>query len=176
MQLFGQWNCVLSVQIGIFSGSYFPAFGLNTKIYSVNRHILSKFGKIRTRKNCDFGHLSGRVMFTETIRDLIFLLPCSSFSLFWYISHISYENNFRHNLISFWFCRFWLYMIFFSLDCNNDCCFDTNDWLLCWLRSNTSPVKTMVSIPDALYDFISCGSLDWWCNAASVSACEYRWN
>ena len=68
MQLFGQWNCVVSVQIGIFSGSYFPAFGLNTEIYSINHRILSKFGKIRTRKNFDFGHLSDSVMYTETVK------------------------------------------------------------------------------------------------------------
>ena len=38
------------VQIRSFSGSYFPLFGLNTEIYSVNLRIQSKYGKIRTRK------------------------------------------------------------------------------------------------------------------------------
>ena len=33
---------------GVFSGPYFPVFGLNTEIYSVNLHIQSKYGKIRT--------------------------------------------------------------------------------------------------------------------------------
>ena len=33
-----------------FSGSYFPAFGLNMEIYSVNLRIQSKCGKIRTKK------------------------------------------------------------------------------------------------------------------------------
>ena len=33
-----------------FSGPYFPTLGLITEIYSVNFHIQSKFGKIRTRK------------------------------------------------------------------------------------------------------------------------------
>ena len=33
---------------GVFSGPYFPAFGLNTEIYSVNRKSI--FRKMRTRK------------------------------------------------------------------------------------------------------------------------------
>ena len=41
---------------GVFSGPYFPVFGLNTEIYSVNLCIQSKNGKIRTRKNSVFGH------------------------------------------------------------------------------------------------------------------------
>ena len=42
----------------VFSGPYFPAFGLNTEIYLVNLRIQSKCGKIRTRKNSPFGHFS----------------------------------------------------------------------------------------------------------------------
>ena len=41
---------------GVFSGSYFPVFELNTEIYSVNLHIQSECGKIRTRKNSVLGH------------------------------------------------------------------------------------------------------------------------
>ena len=37
-------------KIGVFSGPYFPVFGLNTEIYGVNLCIQSKYGKIRTRK------------------------------------------------------------------------------------------------------------------------------
>ena len=43
---------------GLFSGPYFPAFGLNTERYSVSLHIQSECGKIRTRKNSVFGHFS----------------------------------------------------------------------------------------------------------------------
>ena len=43
---------------GVFSGPYFPAFGLNTEIYSVNLSIQSECGKIRTRKNSLFGNFS----------------------------------------------------------------------------------------------------------------------
>ena len=35
---------------GVFSGPYFPVFGLNTEIYGVNLHIQSEYRKIRTRK------------------------------------------------------------------------------------------------------------------------------
>ena len=34
---------------GVFSGPYFPMFGLNTERYSVSLHIQSECGKIRTR-------------------------------------------------------------------------------------------------------------------------------
>ena len=36
---------------GVFSGPYFPVFGLNTEIYSVNLRIQSEYPKIRIRKN-----------------------------------------------------------------------------------------------------------------------------
>ena len=40
---------------GVFSGAYFPAFGLNTERYGFSLRIQSKCGKIRTRKNSVFG-------------------------------------------------------------------------------------------------------------------------
>ena len=36
---------------GVFSGPYFPAFGLNTERYGVSLRIQSECGKIRTGKN-----------------------------------------------------------------------------------------------------------------------------
>ena len=47
---------VKSVRIRSISGPYFPAFGLNTDIYSVKLRIQSECGKIKTRKtlNIDF--------------------------------------------------------------------------------------------------------------------------
>ena len=39
-----------SVRIRSFSGRYFPAFGLNTKKYSVPLRFQSECGKVRTRK------------------------------------------------------------------------------------------------------------------------------
>ena len=43
---------------GVFSGPYFPAFGLNTEFYSVNLRIQFKCGEKRIRKNSVFGHFS----------------------------------------------------------------------------------------------------------------------
>ena len=51
------FHCVKSGRIGSFSGPYFPAFGLNTERYGVSLRIQSKFGKIRTRKKSEYGHL-----------------------------------------------------------------------------------------------------------------------
>ena len=47
-------DCVKS---GVFSGPYFPAFGLNTERCCVSLRIQSECGKIRTRKKFVFGHL-----------------------------------------------------------------------------------------------------------------------
>ena len=35
---------------GVFSGPYFPVFGLNTEIYGVNLRIQFEYRKIRTKK------------------------------------------------------------------------------------------------------------------------------
>ena len=43
--------CVKSVRIRRFSGSYFPAFGLNMERYSVSLRIHSEYEKIRSRKS-----------------------------------------------------------------------------------------------------------------------------
>ena len=48
---------------GVFSALYFPVFGLNTEIYSVNLDIQSKYRKIRTRKNSAFGHFSRSIWY-----------------------------------------------------------------------------------------------------------------
>ena len=39
---------------GVFSGPYFPVFGLNTDIYKENFRIQSECRKIRTRNNSVF--------------------------------------------------------------------------------------------------------------------------
>ena len=49
---------------GVFTGPYFPAFELNTEIYSV---IQSEYRKIRTRKNSVFGHFSHIVIVCKEI-------------------------------------------------------------------------------------------------------------
>ena len=55
---------------GVFSGPYFPAFGLNTEIYSVNLRIQSEYRKIRTRKTSVFGHFSRSVEVAQELEDL----------------------------------------------------------------------------------------------------------
>ena len=54
----GYIHCVKSVQIVVFSGPYFPAFGLNWTEYFVSHRIQSECWKIRTRKNYVSGHFS----------------------------------------------------------------------------------------------------------------------
>ena len=49
---------VKSAQIQSYSGPYFPVFGLNTAIYSVNIRLQTEYRKIRTRNNFIFGHFS----------------------------------------------------------------------------------------------------------------------
>ena len=55
-----------------FSGPYFPVFGPNMEMYSVNLRIQPKFRKIRTRKNSLFGHFSRSDM---KIKKTLFLSP-----------------------------------------------------------------------------------------------------
>ena len=43
---------------GVFSGPYFPVFGLNTEIYSVNLRFQSEYRIIRIRKNSIFADFS----------------------------------------------------------------------------------------------------------------------
>ena len=46
------------LKYGIFSGPYFPAFGLNTERYSVSLSIQFECGEIQTRETSVFGHFS----------------------------------------------------------------------------------------------------------------------
>ena len=48
---------------GVISGPYFPVFGVNTEICSVNLRIQSEYRKIWTRNNSVFGHFSRSVRF-----------------------------------------------------------------------------------------------------------------
>ena len=59
--------CLNNVRMQSFSGPYFPAFGLNSGIYSVNRHIHSEGVKIWTRKtpNTD-------IFYTVTVERFMF--------------------------------------------------------------------------------------------------------
>ena len=57
----------------VSSGPYFPIFGLNTKIYSVNLPIQSAYRKIETRKNSVFGYFSRSENSIKHTRKIYFL-------------------------------------------------------------------------------------------------------
>ena len=56
---------------GVFSGPYFPVFGINTEIYEVNLCIQSKYGKIRTRRKPVFEHF---------LRSMFIFFRCNGYS------------------------------------------------------------------------------------------------
>ena len=63
---------------GVIPGPYFPVFGVNTGIYSVNLRIQSEYKKMRTRNNSVFELFSrstlAALFFAEKQRSLPFLL------------------------------------------------------------------------------------------------------
>ena len=65
----------------VFSGPYFPAFGLNTERYKVSLPIQSECGKIPTRKNFVFRHISRSVS-----AHLQLLIYNGDIDRYWYIS------------------------------------------------------------------------------------------
>ena len=69
-------------KFGVFPGPYVPAFRLNTETCEVSLRIQSEYGKIRTRKNSVFGHIS------QWIFDSILLRVNTGQGklVFWYIS------------------------------------------------------------------------------------------
>ena len=75
----------------VISGPYFPVFGLNTEISSVNLRIYFKYKKIRTRNNSVFGHFSRSVCYVE-ICLCYHLAVCQSRFSFW-----MFHNNFLIN-------------------------------------------------------------------------------
>ena len=80
--IFTNWNLRLTYtawkvsKYGVFSGPYFPAFGLNTERYEISLRIQSECGKIQTRKNSVFGHISYSV-------NPIHIVPVADSCLLW---------------------------------------------------------------------------------------------
>ena len=64
---------------GVFSGPYFPVFGLNTEIHGVNLRIQPEYRKIRTRKNPVFGLFSSNVG-GKRVRVSCLQIPGTSYS------------------------------------------------------------------------------------------------
>ena len=54
---------------GVFSGSYFSGFGLNTRIFSVNRGTQSEYREMRIRKNSVFGDFSSSAVCPKQIEN-----------------------------------------------------------------------------------------------------------
>ena len=71
---------------GVFSGPYFPAFGLTTEIYGVNLHSQSKYRKIRTRQNSVFRDFSRCENFLESF-------PFSVSFSFLYLASPAHRNG-----------------------------------------------------------------------------------
>ena len=70
------WNVSI---YGVFSGPYFSTFGLNAERYFVPLRIHSECGKIRTRKNSVFGHISRCECISKIkVKEFVFipLFPC----------------------------------------------------------------------------------------------------
>ena len=76
---------------GVFSGSYFPAFGLNTERYEISLCIQSECGKIRTRKSSVFGHIShsgNQELLSFHLLFSIISLKSNSFTFNWKKCHL----------------------------------------------------------------------------------------
>ena len=114
--IFDKWrcsSCMKSVRIRSYYGPYFPAFGLNTKRYSVSLRIQSEYGKIRTRITpntltfhavTDLGKLTVNTLYCS-VKLVIESLPrsvCPVFSLFlvfyYYFNHLQIRKIRRQNL------------------------------------------------------------------------------
>ena len=74
---------ILFFYLRVFSGRYFPLFGLNTEIYSVNLPIQSEYR--RTRINSVFGHFSPSA-YSSLKAYLTFLFSCITFMRFYQVS------------------------------------------------------------------------------------------
>ena len=77
---------------GVFSGPYFPAFGLNTERYEVSLRIQSECGKIRTGKYSVFGHFSHSVNL-KLFQKITWKLE--SYSSFFIALFVAFENKNR---------------------------------------------------------------------------------
>ena len=67
-------HCIKSVRIRSFSGTYFPAFGLNTERYEVSLCIQSKCGKTLTRKTSNMDTFHTVLAFKSTLSLPFFLM------------------------------------------------------------------------------------------------------
>ena len=79
--------CVKCVQIRNFFWYVFSAFGLSTGRYEVSLRIQSECGKIRTRKNSVFGHISWSDLRKSFYKNLLSLI------YFWSRARLAISKN-----------------------------------------------------------------------------------
>ena len=140
------YHCVKSVRIESYSGPYFPAFGPNTKRYSVSLRSQSKRGKIRTRitPNTDsfYAVYSPNRMIISEAHDM--QGPNDS----WLRSVRNVFNFFEKmnlfKLLIFNFSLSWLLnvSIFFLLTASATAWWIFIKWLLCWAFITCSTVPS----------------------------------
>ena len=104
---------------GVFSGSDFPVFGLNTEIYCVNRRIQSEYRKIRTRKKSVFGHFSSSAYFTQcqVIRETFYIFLYLSLNKIFNQKTLK-KSKLIDNQI---FLNFNIHLIYATLNSRNAC-------------------------------------------------------
>ena len=98
---------------GVFSGPYFPSFGLNTERYEVSLRIQSECEKIRTRKYPVFGHFSHSVRNILLIRcklhtaAVISLQYVTIYKILLYYNTLNFRWKFTKKFITFdWLLKF----------------------------------------------------------------------
>ena len=104
---------------GVFSGPYFPVFGLNTEIYGVNLLIQSEYRKIWTRKNSAFGYFFRSEYYTKWLRLVLWSnVSCSHFFQDWpfvsllvpqYTNCIYFSSGVHHHIPTVIDIRYYLY-------------------------------------------------------------------
>ena len=107
-------------EYGVFSGLYFPVFGLNTEIYFVNLHIQSEYKKIRTRKKSVFGHFSrsvGKYVISKNYKYHNLLTPTKKAhdSVIFCIGNINSPRKKYDNFKNFWHLISWCSVHFWKL-------------------------------------------------------------
>ena len=110
-------HCVKSVRIQSYSGSHFPAFGLNTtERYSVSLRIQSECGKMRTRITPTTDAFHDVILVYLCLYLLLYLvcLACLCLCVYiWYLVYLCVFSIFVSKPYSIYVLS--IYMIYFSL-------------------------------------------------------------
>ena len=107
VSLYSKYHCVKSIRIRSYSGSYFPAFGLNMERYGVSFRIQSERGKIGTgmTPNTDTlrsvfltaSHLHHYQFCLTRLASSVNLLCCHICTFYWPLrKNVYMRGNFTH--------------------------------------------------------------------------------